>query len=93
MCTHTCIPLHHSTTGFQTDNMSNCTEISTYCLNFKYYQLLWVTLSTFIIIPWTLLGFYTCIKNLRICTNSECSVDTEINNREVQKVYISSNSN
>ena len=68
--------------------MSNCREISTYCSNFKYYQLLWITLSIFIIIPWTLPGFYTCIKNLRTCTNTECNVDTEINKREVQKVYI-----
>ena len=33
-------------------------------------------------------GFYTCIKNFKICTNSKCNVDTEINNREVQKVFI-----
>ena len=38
---------------------------------------------------WSVLGFYTCIKNIRICTNSKCNVDTEINNREVQKVYFS----
>ena len=69
--------------------MSNCTETITY-FTLKYSEMLFVTLLSFIIIPWSMLGFYTCIKNLRICTDSKCNVDTEINNREVQKVYIDS---
>ena len=69
--------------------MSNCTEITPY-LTVTYSEMLLMTFLTFIIIPWSMLGFYTCIKNLRICTNSKCNVDTEINNREVQKVFIDS---
>ena len=91
MWTPTCCVFHHSTTGFQTGNMSNCTEISTFYINIKYFELVYIVLSIFIIIPWTMFGFYTCVKNLRICTNSKCNVDTEINNSEVQKVYVSTN--
>ena len=69
--------------------MSNCTEMQTFYLNLKYFEVFFITLTTFIFMTWSMLGFYTCIKNIRICTNSKCNVDTEINNREVQKVYFS----
>ena len=38
MCTHTCCLLHHLATDFQTGNMSNCTEIQTFYLNLKYFE-------------------------------------------------------
>ena len=69
--------------------MSNCTEIVPY-ISLKYSEMFFITFLSFILIPWSMLGFDTCIKNFKICTNSKCNVDTEINNREVQKVFIDS---
>ena len=88
ICIHT-LQFHHSNTDCLRGNMSNCTEIAPYLI-LKYSEMFFLTFLSFIIIPWSMLGFYTCIKNFKICTNSKCNMDTKINIREVQKVFIDS---
>ena len=41
-------------------------------------------------IPWMVTGLYTCMRNLNICSNSFCKMNTEINKKDVHKVYIES---
>ena len=37
-----------------------------------------------------IVGLYMCIRNLNICSNSFCKMNTEINQKDVHKVYIES---
>ena len=72
--------------------MLNCTlkqePAITDTLNSTSCFFLFIIIST--IIPWMILGLYTCIRNLNICSNSFCKMNTEINQKDVHKVYIES---